>query len=410
MPAVTPHSNSPAATLLLMLICSLVMFTISCRKEVNQLKPAATVTATPQKDALLPVTVLRNPNKENSNARFSIGQIIGNYLKHSIPTTMMLDFDGATNLSGTPWGIAGTFSVPGANFTADQIQRVKNQMANYFWNFNVTVTTDESLYDRATGWKQRLIFTNRNAATNQSPAFNASAAIIVTGSMLQGIDGLPGYVFTDSYGGNLLWIARDATHLGIAAYSIDDDNELDPSGPCGLLNLNGSYFLKFCGGGTDGLKYGDLAGNSRQSTFARFCIGQSAVLPCGANSNSAADSIIARSGWRIDIVNSLDPVVPLQLAAKMDLGLMKISDRQYLLKGDASTKTLTFTSGGSVELFINVYPGTSKSGTPVLYHNGSITESFQLSGAHLIEVYTQNPTDYEPSSVGGNYRVTVSNH
>jgi hypothetical protein len=63
-------------------------------------------------------------------------------------SVILLDFDGQL-ISGTPWNSNGDFYCAPANLTASEISLVVQRVTNDYSPFNVTITTDESVYNTA---------------------------------------------------------------------------------------------------------------------------------------------------------------------------------------------------------------------------------------------------------------------
>jgi len=72
---------------------------------------------------------------------------------------ILLDFDGQ-QVSGTPWYGGNTFYCGPANMTGDEISAVVQRVTNDYSPFNVTVTTDESVYNAANPYARvRVVIT-----------------------------------------------------------------------------------------------------------------------------------------------------------------------------------------------------------------------------------------------------------
>ena len=73
--------------------------------------------------------------------------------------TLLLDFDGQV-VSNTPWNTKGSIDAAAANLKATEIDRILQRVSEDFSPFDVTVTTDEAIYNNTNSFKRmRVVIT-----------------------------------------------------------------------------------------------------------------------------------------------------------------------------------------------------------------------------------------------------------
>lgn len=134
--------------------------------------------------------------------------------------TVFLDFDGAS-IEGTLWNEKGKIVAEPSGFSPATIMYIHKKIAEHFTQFNLNVTTDPTVYERAPiHQRTRIIITP--SGNWYGPASGVSAI----GSFVWG-DDTPAWVFTDNLANNPLFIAAAATHqightLGLQHQSLYD--------------------------------------------------------------------------------------------------------------------------------------------------------------------------------------------
>ncbi|MDP4128995.1 MAG: hypothetical protein Q8918_09890 [Bacteroidota bacterium] len=134
--------------------------------------------------------------------------------------TVYLDFDGAT-VEGTLWNEQGKIIAESAGFSPATIAYIHKKIAEHFILFNLNITTDPAVYERAPiHQRTRIIITPKGSWYGPAPGVSA------VGSFVWG-DDTPAWVFTDHLSNNPLFIAAAATHqightLGLQHQSLYD--------------------------------------------------------------------------------------------------------------------------------------------------------------------------------------------
>jgi len=140
----------------------------------------------------------------------------------SARATVYLDFDGQ-DVEGTIWNQQGPIHANPAALSADDITEIFNRISEDYHPFNINITTDASVYDKAPLLQRvRIIF------TSTSDWYGNSAGVSCVGSFSWG-DDTPGWVFGNLLGNNPRYIASCASHeightLGLQHQSIYDGN------------------------------------------------------------------------------------------------------------------------------------------------------------------------------------------
>jgi hypothetical protein len=121
------------------------------------------------------------------------------------PGVILLDFDGHT-VSNTVWNSFGDIVCAPANLSSEAIATVFNRIANDYSPFNVTVTTDEALFNSTElNKRMRVIFTETWEWFGQA----GGAAFLNTYGMT---NNTPCFVFTSLLNYNTKTIAEAGAH------------------------------------------------------------------------------------------------------------------------------------------------------------------------------------------------------
>jgi hypothetical protein len=119
---------------------------------------------------------------------------------------VFLDFDGEA-VSGTAWNTAGDFYVAPANLTASEASSVVQRVINDYSPFNVTVTTDESVYNAANIYSRvRVIITESWEWYGKQVG-----GVSYVGSFTSGSN-TPSFVFSSLLSYNSKYIGEAASH------------------------------------------------------------------------------------------------------------------------------------------------------------------------------------------------------
>lgn len=133
-----------------------------------------------------------------------------------------LDFDGQ-NVTGTNWNVAGAINCTPANLSSADIDLVFQRVAADFAPFNITVTTNEAVYNSA-NTKKRM----RVVVTETWQPFGQAGGVSYIGSFTWG-NNTPCFVFSSLLGYNTKKIAEACSHeaghtLGLRHQSSYNEN------------------------------------------------------------------------------------------------------------------------------------------------------------------------------------------
>lgn len=121
------------------------------------------------------------------------------------PAVILLDFDGHL-VSNTIWNYNGNITCAPANLSYEAMSMIFDRIANDFSPFNVTVTTDEAVFNAAAGNRRmRIIFTESWEWFGQAGGTAYYNSFGMTGDN-------PGFVFTSLLNYNHKAIAEAGSH------------------------------------------------------------------------------------------------------------------------------------------------------------------------------------------------------
>jgi len=144
--------------------------------------------------------------------------VLNNY--PTAKATVYLDFDGQF-VAGTIWNNQGPILARPSDLSAENITEIFNDLANDFRPFNLNITTDSVVYNKApVCMRVRIIF------TSSSEWYGNSAGASLIGSFSFG-DNTPAWVFENHLGNNPKYIAAAAAHqighsMGLLHQSVYD--------------------------------------------------------------------------------------------------------------------------------------------------------------------------------------------
>jgi hypothetical protein len=134
--------------------------------------------------------------------------------------TVFLVFDGA-EVDGTIWNEQGKIVAAPSGLSPASITWIHKMIADHFKLFNLNITTDPAVYERApVHQRTRIIFTPNGSW------YGPSSGVSAIGSFVWG-DDTPAWVFLDPLSNNASFIAAAATHqightLGLQHQSVYD--------------------------------------------------------------------------------------------------------------------------------------------------------------------------------------------
>ena len=121
-------------------------------------------------------------------------------------SVILLDFDGDL-VSGTPWNSNGDFYCTPANLTASEISLIVERVVNDYSPFNITVTTDESVYNAANTYSRvRVVVTESWEWYGKQVG-----GVSYLGSFTSGGD-IPSFVFSSLLSYSSKFVAEAVSH------------------------------------------------------------------------------------------------------------------------------------------------------------------------------------------------------
>src|SRR5450432_130999 len=134
---------------------------------------------------------------------FAQTPILNSYTPAS--ATVYLDFDGA-EVDGTIWNEQGKISAATSGLSPASITWIQKMISDYFNLFNLNITTDPAVYDRAPVHQRTRII-----ITPDGDWYGPVSGLSAIGSFVWG-DDTPGWVFMNALSDNPAFIAAATTH------------------------------------------------------------------------------------------------------------------------------------------------------------------------------------------------------
>lgn len=312
--------------------------------------------------------------------------------------TVFIDYEGEAGIDGTPWGIPGTFNCPTSGMTAGKKDSATAMVTEDYSPFNVHITRSQQEFNAAAYPKVPVIVTRKNAATLASPILGPYPGVAYVSSILWN-DNTPCFVFVNEFTGadRIKKIAEAISHELGHTFGLYHQGQ-PGSSPC---VLDGEY--RFA---SDDFALSAIMGNPYQGRTSRWITGPSVSLPCETAQNDA-EKIASITGYKNESFGSSFTGAPTLSTNWLSGVLVNVNSQHAFRKTTAGTKTLKVISAGNLNVKVAVY-NSPTSTTPVIYDDpNSLNVTVTLSGQKWIRVFTDQPADFAPSSVGGGYKVRL---
>ncbi len=165
---------------------------VACNKSVD-------IQSTPQKtekpqSCNFGITQFNYVKRTITDEEISRGKPIKSSTTGSVTTpsggsVIFLDFDGCA-VSGTAWNYNGDINCGPANLTTTEMDEIVNRVSNDYSPFNITVTTNQSVYDAANPYKRTKV-----VITETYQWYGQAGGVSFIGSFAWG-DNTPCFVFS----------------------------------------------------------------------------------------------------------------------------------------------------------------------------------------------------------------------
>jgi hypothetical protein len=164
-----------------------------------------------------------NKGKPVGNTGTSVTGTTGGSVTTITPANViLLDFDGQY-VANTMWNVNGPIPCAPANLTAEEATLILQRVATDYSPFNITVTTDEAVYNAANPAKRMRV-----VITESWEWYGQAGGVSYINSFTWG-DNTPCFVFSSLLGYNVKKIAEACSHeaghtLGLRHQSLYDQN------------------------------------------------------------------------------------------------------------------------------------------------------------------------------------------
>jgi len=145
----------------------------------------------------------------------------------TLANVILLDFNGQY-VANTMWNVNGPFTCAPANMNADEINLILQRVITDFTPFNITVTTDEAVYNAANPAKRMRV-----VITESWEWYGQAGGVSYLNSFTWGSN-TPCFVFSSLLGYNVKMIAEASSHeaghtIGLRHQSLYDQNGVKTS-------------------------------------------------------------------------------------------------------------------------------------------------------------------------------------
>jgi len=261
-------------------------------------------------------------------------------------SVILLDFDGQL-ISGTPWNYAGDFYCAPANLTADEISLVVERVINDYSPFNVTITTDESVYNAANIYSRVRV-----VITESWEWYGAQVGgVSYLGTFTWGSD-VPSFVFSSLLSYNSKSVAEAASHEAGHSFGLRHQALYDAN----CVKISDYNY----GQGTGEIGWAPIMGAAYSQNLSLWHNGPNSV-DCSSIQDDVA-TIAGIIGYKADDYSNSFSGAP-TLTSSLDGTISYSSDVDFFSVDIGSLATVTVTpfnvglynAGANTDIVLNVY-------------------------------------------------------
>ncbi|HET9826080.1 MAG TPA: zinc-dependent metalloprotease family protein [Chitinophagaceae bacterium] len=261
---------------------------------------------------------------------------------------ILLDFDGQL-VSGTAWNTSGDFYCNPANLTSSEITTITQRVINDYSPFNVTVTTDESVYNAANIYRRIRVIITESWEWYGKQVGGAT----YLGSFTSGTS-TPSFVFSSLLYYDPKYVAEAVSHEVGHSLGLHHQSLYDAS--CTKVS---EYNY---GQGTGEIGWAPIMGSSYSQNLTLWHNGQSSL---GCTSYQDDLSVIASIiGYRTDDYSNTTSGAAV-LTSSADGIINGSSDLDFFSVNISTSKTVSLTpfnvgpynAGANTDLVLRVYDG-----------------------------------------------------
>jgi len=259
---------------------------------------------------------------------------------------LLLDFDGQL-VSGTAWNAGGDFYCAPSNLTASEISSVVQRVTNDYSPFNVTVTTDESVYNAASIYRRiRVVVTESWEWYGKQVG-----GVTYLGSFTSGTN-TPSFVFSSLLSYNEKFIGEAVSHEAGHSFGLHHQSLYDAN----CIKISDYNY----GQGSGEIAWAPIMGSSYSRNLSLWHNGPSSL---GCTSYQDDLSVIAGIvGFRTDdYSNSFSGSAV--LTGSLDGTISNSNDVDVFSANTSTTRTVSVTpfnvglynAGANTDLILRVY-------------------------------------------------------
>lgn len=307
-----------------------------------------------------------------------------------------LDFNGQL-VSGTLWNTNGDIICAPANLTADEMNQVVLRVTNDYSPFNITITTDEAVFNASTAKKTRVIITETWEWYGQT----GGAAYI--GTLAAGSP-TPAFVFSSLLGYSPRGIAEAASHE--SGHTIGLNHQSTYSGGTKTSEYNG-------GQGTGEISWAPIMGNSYSKNLSLWHKGST-----NASANTIQDDVaVIKSvvGTKTDDHSNAISGATI-FTSSVDALINSSTDVDYFSVNLAAASTITLTpfnfglynAGANLDLVLKIY---NSQGTLITTINDALllnASTVVAPGTYYISAGTVSNANTTTYGMLGKYNLRIN--